>query len=434
MNTSTLIPEWGKEVLIVMVILLIIYIAIMLLFFKSIIKSKKIAPNTGSIEGDQLYFLPAASITLNVTAKVAVARQQDDNSFLDAKIYEFTFEPSSQIQADEDQRYVINYSRSWFASDELRLTTSSSGLLENIALTAEDRIAPIFSQLTDAPKKILGSDKGAALFAPAAGAGAPANITNLPPFVKSFVLSPETLAKSEEVFIWQISLEGVADNDIKLIDASFKITISKPVTNVPAQKNDSVGGLLTRPLRNLEIEIRTNKTQDVNKRVFDRSAEISLNQMVPDRSAILFIPLKRVLFSKSVQNPKFFSGLLTENYISKPSELENLVSIPINVAKAIFSIPAQLLSFKITHTQQETTLADAVQKLSVARLTAEKAKKDSGNNQQKADSETKKSELGMQQSNLSLQKDLLNTQQSLGLTQKQLEKLIAEIDAAKLKQ
>ncbi len=46
--------------------------------------------------------------------------------------------------------------------------------------------------------------------------------------------------------------------------------------------------------------------------------------------------------------------MLTGNYINKPSEFEGLISIPINICKAIVSIPSQLFNFKIQHKYQDT--------------------------------------------------------------------------------
>jgi hypothetical protein len=431
MDLIAKIPAWGWECFGISILLIIIYIVVISFWYKDIIVSEKV---TGAlIDGEQIYFLPAASVTLNATAKVAVARDLSGN-FVAAKVYELSFTPLIQLQGEEDQLYVIKYNRTWVASDDIRLTTGTSGLLESIAVTTEDRISAIISQVTDAPKKVLAAGAGAAAIAPPAGL--PVTITNIQPVTKSFVLSPDMLGKALNVCLWEISIDELSSGGLNLIDASFEIRIPKPAVSpviAAGRSGKKIGGILSRPLRNFKMTFHVNQTQDINNRIYNTNADAEVELMIPDPSKSLLVPFKRTLFSKSVQSPKFSSGLLTENYLNKPSELENLVSIPINIGKAIFSIPAQLLSFKITRLQQQTSFDTESQKLIAAKLLLDKSQKDSGAQSQKSNNDAVKAGLDAQKTSLDLQKDLLTTQQALINTKKDLQDLLTKIEAEKKK-
>src|SRR6202007_3060450 len=109
-----------------------------------------------------------------------------------------------------------------------------------------------------------------------------------------------------------------------------------------AKKKELFKGVLTRPLRNLAMDVFLPAHRQVGSagpRLFRKDPDLHCELMIPDLSRLIFVPITRSPFIKKNQVPKFTSGLLVENYINKPSEAEGFLSIPINVAKAIFAIP-----------------------------------------------------------------------------------------------
>src|SRR3546814_3040445 len=55
----------------------------------------------------------------------------------------------------------------------------------------------------------------------------------------------------------------------------------------------------------------------------------------------------------------FEEGTLKQVDISKPSEVLEIVSLPVEILKAIVAIPAELIQLKIDTTNQEKNLIDA---------------------------------------------------------------------------
>ena len=47
------------------------------------------------------------------------------------------------------------------------------------------------------------------------------------------------------------------------------------------------------------------------------------------------------------------NGVVTEHVINNPSSVEGYISIPINVMKAIVSIPAKLVSFRVNWSKKQ---------------------------------------------------------------------------------
>ena len=95
---------------------------------------------------------------------------------------------------------------------------------------------------------------------------------------------------------------------------------------------------------------------------------------VPDISRAILIPVTRAAMVEKKQTLTLKKGMLLENAIIKPSEAEAILAIPVNILKAVFSIPGQLLSFRINHIQQQKNLVTEDAALSKAILDSEKAK------------------------------------------------------------
>jgi hypothetical protein len=308
------------------------------------------------ILADSYYFLPTASLTIKATATVVVniVNFDDGTSSNGAKLTSLQLENTVNIEPDTNQLLTLQYNSFSFANDEIKLTTNNSGLLETISSTAEDRISSIIAEVSEAPKKILSAQKlELAVEAEPAKKTAINTTTQTTTYLKAFTILSEELQNGQFSRDWFINIDGSFQSDLS-VDASFNVSL-------PAKRTKSldgyfeIEGVLTRPLQKIKLSV-TNVS-------LNSSIPIEYNILMPDPSMLIQVPIKRSLFVKKINLPKFSNGLLIENNINKPSEVEAAVSIPINILKAIFSIPAQLLSFKIAHVQQQTAFETASQNL-----------------------------------------------------------------------
>ena len=126
--------------------------------------------------------------------------------------------------------------------------------------------------------------------------------------------------------------------------------------NAPCERISTRSGVCYRPVIPFNVELRPG---GVLYRPLGRPVEaIEVAQgvqevfMLPNRSPVVCLPIERVPFVESRFRATFANGLLTSVESDKPSEILGFLEIPIRVAKAIVSIPAELLQFKINHYDQ----------------------------------------------------------------------------------
>ncbi|WP_432328157.1 hypothetical protein ACRQ5D_34315 [Mucilaginibacter sp. P25] len=301
------------------------------------------------------YYLPTASLQLKASCSVEIINTiavDGSSAFQSARLIEITFETLVNIIPDTDFLIGLDYLPSPFMSDELKLVTGPSGLLNNINSSSDDHLAAIIGQLSDAPSKIL------SLKAPPAGpAAVKANLSSLIKiYENTFVVTAAELKNKHVTFDWKFRTD--ADTPI---DASFlvKFTAAHTRGDIAAGSMNVASGIITRPLTTLSVSIdpSTPGVQGV----------ATTDIQVPDCSRLLIVPLKRTPLVKRVNIPKFASGMLIEQDISKPSEIEAGLSIPVNILKAVFSIPSQLFNFRVQHKYQgeiaELTLQKQLQDL-----------------------------------------------------------------------
>jgi hypothetical protein len=309
----------------------------------SIFKSKYVS-RPGVVEGDHYYHLPLASMSLKVTATIQYEKNISDNSVQSPKLIQMSFSPEIKIEPDSRALIAVRYVGNWFSSDEVNIKTSSS-LLSDISAVTEDRIGAIVSKITEAPIRLTKEFIAKRDIAPFVDAK---SITIVIEVTRLFEITAKELEDGEISRNWTIPIEDLHFGVAKLVPADFKLKSNKKMS-AKILDNISYDGLLTRPLIDQKWELET-----------DNSGQSFFTCMIPDTESLIKVPVRRAYFVKKQQLPKFNQGLLIENKISKPSEIEAFVSIPINIAKAIVSIPAQLLQFKIIRVRQEKEYEEAL--------------------------------------------------------------------------
>lgn len=97
---------------------------------------------------------------------------------------------------------------------------------------------------------------------------------------------------------------------------------------------------------------------------------------VIDPDTIHSLDVRRAIFSTRATNIKFQDGVLTEIMIDKGSELEGFIKIPLNILRAVFSLPTELIAIQIGETNAMQDLIRTQAELAVAqtRLQQERAK------------------------------------------------------------
>jgi hypothetical protein len=80
---------------------------------------------------------------------------------------------------------------------------------------------------------------------------------------------------------------------------------------------------------------------------------------MPNISPVLAIGVKRAMFTERQTTLSFNKGILTDVAVNKKSELAGFVQIPLAVAQAVVSVPGQILTVRLTDTNNQTALLGA---------------------------------------------------------------------------
>jgi hypothetical protein len=324
---------------------LLLYLLVRLIRGNSLLRSK-ILIDSGETQADQMYYLPGYRLTLMAKAKVLIKKTggkiQDTPQLL-----ELSISPQTTIEADTNQLIALDYRGDIFSSDEIRITVSAGSLLENIYASTDDRVDEIVTRLANVPADIVSETQARAF---AKDIGTSYEVREVSRVFETS--SKETATDGKIKRDWKITIEN------KELNVSFDLKNISHRKQLPLTDRKTYDGILTRPLvrQNWEFSLQGG-AQKV----------MAFTCMMPDQSRLVCVPVRRSWLVKKLQLPKLSNGLLVENYIQKPSEAEAFVSIPIAIGKALVSIPAQLLRFRITHDKLKTEEENAELELLKAR-------------------------------------------------------------------
>jgi hypothetical protein len=87
---------------------------------------------------------------------------------------------------------------------------------------------------------------------------------------------------------------------------------------------------------------------------------------IENTSPVMRIDVTRAAFVKSVNTVDFTDGMVTALHVEKPSSSMAIVRVPLDIADAIVSLPAQILQLRIDQTNQRQQLIDAQDKVVTA--------------------------------------------------------------------
>lgn len=306
------------------------------------------------------YYLPASAIMIRSSVKVAVI--YEDNKINSGHIIEQIFSFTPEIVADTNYLMALNHVSNAFGSDEIKFIVNTKGLLETAEVVAEDRTVEVISRLAEAPEQILGMK---AFRADRTKESKPAESKRevvIKEFSAEFTSKVSDISKEPSTITWSLPIVSERDNsdELILLNAGFKLStvdeIPPPLSlkqifqkEVEEENNRSVvPGILTRPQKSLSLKI------DPDWNPVNSSELHSVDLSVIDVNRIIIVPIRRVPFVKRVDKVAIKDGMVLSHEITNPSSFEGFVSIPVKIAKAIVSIPAQLIQFKIDTTQKST--------------------------------------------------------------------------------
>jgi hypothetical protein len=80
---------------------------------------------------------------------------------------------------------------------------------------------------------------------------------------------------------------------------------------------------------------------------------------LPNEAPIMAIDITRAPFIKKAMVLNFSNGILTQIKVDKPSEVLAALDIPLDILKAVVSVPTEIIKFKIDYSSQNKNLYEA---------------------------------------------------------------------------
>lgn len=96
--------------------------------------------------------------------------------------------------------------------------------------------------------------------------------------------------------------------------------------------------------------------------------------MLPQAGPLSYVPLQSSAFVKTVNDVQFTDGAISSWNTDRPSEVLEVVRLPVKVLRAVVSVPTDLLKLRVDYSTQDKALAEA-QKAQIASDQALKALK-----------------------------------------------------------
>jgi hypothetical protein len=240
---------------------------------------------------------------------------------------------SMPAQADRNHRFVAHLSHNGTRDDEMTLEVSAEGLLTSTTMTAADRTGDILVTL--------------------AGAQAAATASAMEPYTSETdvmrCLGPKVI-----VFNPADQYKGQGAALLPEVDringelAEYGITLSHDaILAIPDETalKPHWGAVYYRAPMPVTVSVH----QD--GRVISSSV-VNIPQLGPTA----YIPMKANAFVTTVDELGFTDGSLTKWKSKRPSEALAVVKVPVDIMKAVISVPAEIFSLKVNYDSQAETL------------------------------------------------------------------------------
>lgn len=134
-----------------------------------------------------------------------------------------------------------------------------------------------------------------------------------------------------------------------------QVTHTASLTNPPKDMN----GILYRPMLSHRLVVMYNPDPINQPSAWRRARAVSVQ--LPNAAPTFVVGVERALFTERTTDLTFDAGVLSDVVVTKGSELDEFVSMPLRLAQLIVSFPAQVLQIRVNRTTNVNALLQAQQ-------------------------------------------------------------------------
>lgn len=194
----------------------------------------------------------------------------------------------------------------------------------------------------------------------------------------AFVFDPTDAAS------WKAVQDRLAQSgsflQLKDIGNPAEVTSLPPDRHVSAVPSEPVDGLFYRVPRRVNLELSPKSPQGAPGNAAcvpdGAAAPARLTATVPDASTLFVLPVMGATMSKSSVKHVFKDGMLAELTLDQPSTLAAVAGLPVDILKALVSVPAEIVKLRVDYSSQEKAELDNQVKLIEAQIALLKAQRD----------------------------------------------------------
>lgn len=283
--------------------------------------------------------------------------------------------------ADTRLRLVADAFHSPLRDDDTKLAVNNAGLFTTANVIAADRTGDILVEIASAFAGLGGGAGNPLAFEGSPKPASPAECGKLPTkFAYRLDPSdPDALTKTndelkEAGFPFRLQVPTMADS-YTIVDARSEIFDRQRVVGKPSSGNEhryELGEALRHQGTNGALFYRTALPQTIILRQCESGTDCSPDgadtvpieatiTMLPQIGPISYIPMRSSAFVKTVDDVVFDNGMLVSWNASRPSEILEIVRLPVKILKSVVSVPAEIVRLRIDLSDQQKGLAASQQ-------------------------------------------------------------------------
>lgn len=264
-------------------------------------------------------------------------------------------------EPDPDRRFIARLRHNWLRDDNATLKVNSAGLLTSGNAVAADRTGDILVEAAG----IIGVSQG----------GGPEVATK--GFVESKSKEAPDCRKSQTVIRF---FDPVEEPNLEL-GGGFPLRVVStfavgPEGHAPGSGSKEVADRLVAARQGALFYRSPAPVKLVLERLDGGKSSVldAAVALLPQAGPIGFIPMNSAAFVKTTDDVQFEDGSLASWTTDRPSEVLEVVRLPVKIATALLSAPAQLLSVKVDYSSKAKSLAESQQAQMETQLKLQKLK------------------------------------------------------------
>ena len=274
---------------------------------------------------------------------------------------------------DPEARFLATHAQSAWRDDQLTIAVSPSGLLNTSSAVSTDQTGTVILSAVQAfaAARVPTSGSALRLFSRIPGMReADPSPDACQPYKSTLVFDPTRAAEVQD-----------ATDKLKGFGAGIGLCVEGlGKTRDTAATEGPVPGYAYRASRPVRVTLSgSTKGPTLNCAAAPNTEAASLVAHVPDATTLFVTPVQGAPFTKVSNRHTFKDGMLVEVAVDKPSMAAAIASIPVEILKALVSIPASMIKLRVDYETQSASLVNSqanVLKAQVDLLNAQKALED----------------------------------------------------------